>query len=171
MLESLVNITVLDNTAFCFAKHGKEFCKKFYIQFFSDREAAKLLWKCYTSFTNLIEPEQEAVKLREKLLGKRPISTLRKISKWYNNEMNLIELAKNIDVTDKGLKHRINRVSGERVCNDVISASEDEDKKKDIDEPQTSTNLVELSNTEVTKWKNVVPHIKVSSEETVLKKI
>ena len=171
MLESLVNITVLDNTAFCFAKHGKEFCKKFYIKFFSDREAAKLLWKCYTSFTNLIEPEQEAVKLREKLLGKRPISTLRKISKWYNNEMNLIELAKNIDVTDKGLKHRINRVSGERVCNDVISASEDEDKKKDIDEPQTSTNLVELSNTEVTKWKNVVPHNKVSSEETVLKKI
>ena len=85
--------------------------------------------------------------------------------------MNLIELAKNIDVSDKGLKHRINRVSGERVCNDVISASEDEDKKKDIDEPQTSTNLVELSNTEVTKWKNVVPHNKVSSEETVLKKI
>ena len=74
--------------------------------------------------------------------------------------MNLIELAKNIDVTDKGLKHRINRVS-----------SEDENKKKDIDEPQTSTNLVELSNTEVTKWKNVVPHNKVSSEETVLKKI
>ena len=171
MLESLVNITVLDNTAFCFAKHGKEFCKKFYIQFFSGREAAKLLRKCYTSFTNLIEPEQEAVKLREELLGKRPISTLRKISKWYNNEMNLIELAKNIDVTDKGLKHRINRVSGERVCNDVISASEDENKKKDIDEPQTSTNLVELSNTEVTKWKNVVPHNKVSSEETVLKKI
>ena len=160
MLESLVNITVLDNTAVCFAKHGKEFCKKFYIQFFSGREAAKLLRKCYTSFTNLIDPEQESVKLREELLGKRPISTLRKISKWYNNEMNLIELAKNIDVTDKGLKHRINRVS-----------SEDENKKKDIDEPQTSTNLVELSNTEVTKWKNVVPHNKVSSEETVLKKI
>lgn len=143
-----------------------------------------LLWKCYTSFTNLIEPEQKAVKLREELLGKRPISTLRKISKWYNNKMNLTELEKNIDVTDKGLKHRINRVSGERVCNDVISASEDEygnsntlintnssNKKKNIDEPQTSTNLVELSNTEVTKWKNVVPHNKVSSEETVLKKI
>ena len=98
--------------------------------------------------------------------------------------MNLTELEKNIDVTDKGLKHRINRVSGERVCNDVISASEDEygnsntlintnssNKKKNIDEPQTSTNLVELSNTEVTKWKNVVPHNKVSSEEIVLKKI
>ena len=42
----------LDNIAFCFAKHGKGVCKKIYIQFFSNREAARLSWKCYTSFTN-----------------------------------------------------------------------------------------------------------------------
>ena len=72
-------------------------------------------WKCYTSFRNLSEPGQKAVKLREELLGKKLIQTSRKISKWYKNKINLIELEKNIDVTDTGLEYQISRFQDERV--------------------------------------------------------
>ena len=39
----------LDNIAHCFAKHSTETCKKFYVQFFSNRKAVRLslsLCKC-----------------------------------------------------------------------------------------------------------------------------
>ena len=72
-------------------------------------------WKCYTSFGNLSEPGQKAVNLREELLGKKLIQTSRKISKWYKNKINLIELEKNIDVTDTGLEYQISRFQDERV--------------------------------------------------------
>ena len=83
---------------------------------------------------------------------------------------NLVELEKNIDITDKGLEQQISRFQDERVLkDDVISSGEDEDgnsntlidtnsinKKKDIDKPQASTNVVEPCNSEDTKWKDVV---------------
>ena len=48
----------LDSVAHCFAKHGTEVCKKFYVQFFSNREAARLLWKCMDLFTNIDSDEK-----------------------------------------------------------------------------------------------------------------
>ena len=48
----------LDNIAHCFAKHGKEVCKKFYVQFFSAREAARLSWKCYQIYQPITKEEK-----------------------------------------------------------------------------------------------------------------
>ena len=49
----------LDNIAYCFGKHSKEVCKKFYVQFFSTREAARLVGnviKCITLRKKRVDP-------------------------------------------------------------------------------------------------------------------
>ena len=56
---------------------------------------------------------------------KEAIPTSRKISKWYKNKINLGELEKNIDLTDKGLEYQIDRFQDEIVLKDgVLSASD-----------------------------------------------
>ena len=37
----------LDCTAYSFAKHSKEVCERFYVQYISNTEAATLSWNCY----------------------------------------------------------------------------------------------------------------------------
>ena len=48
----------LDSVAHCFAKHGTEVYKKFYVQFFSNRDVARLSWKCMDLFTNIDSDEK-----------------------------------------------------------------------------------------------------------------
>ena len=54
----------LDKIAYSFAKHSKEVCKRFYVQYFSKREAAKLSWKCYSLSKPLTQEEKNTVKKR-----------------------------------------------------------------------------------------------------------
>ena len=37
----------LENIAYAFAKHDKKTCCRFYVQFWNNREAVRLSWKCY----------------------------------------------------------------------------------------------------------------------------
>ena len=52
----------LDNIAHCFAKHSKETFKKFYVNFSSKREAARLSWKSLQMFTLIKEEEKVEAK-------------------------------------------------------------------------------------------------------------
>ena len=57
----------LDNIAHCFAKHSTQTCKKFYVQFFSNREAACLSWKSLQMFTNIAKEEQKAIEMKRRM--------------------------------------------------------------------------------------------------------
>ena len=57
----------LDNIAHCFAKHSTQTCKKFYVQFFSNREAARLSWKSLQMFTNIAKEEQKAIEMKRRM--------------------------------------------------------------------------------------------------------
>lgn len=72
----------LDSVPHCFAKHGTKVCKRFYVQFFSNREAARLSWKCTNLFTHVNQDEEKTVSLREKLLSKAKVPNSTKIKKW-----------------------------------------------------------------------------------------
>ena len=54
----------LGSIAYSFAKHSKEVCKKFYVQYISNREAARLSWNCYLMSKPLNQEEEKAVKAR-----------------------------------------------------------------------------------------------------------
>ena len=55
----------LDCVALFFIKHGAEVCKKFYLQFLLNREAACLSRKCVNVFTNTYGNDEKAGNLRE----------------------------------------------------------------------------------------------------------
>ena len=56
----------LDNIAYYFGKHTKKVCKKFYLQFWSNREAARLSWKVHQMCNS--ENDSKAIELREQIL-------------------------------------------------------------------------------------------------------
>ena len=86
----------LDNIAYCFGKYSKEVCKKFYIQFYSTREAAKLSWKFHNMYNT--EKEKKAVDLREEMLKNRSYPDVEEIEAWMNNRINILKLSgANID--------------------------------------------------------------------------
>lgn len=73
----------LDNIVHCFAKHSNETCKKCYVQFFSNREAARLSWKCLQIFTPIKEEEKRAIEMRQSKLSQSSIPTAEKVKSWY----------------------------------------------------------------------------------------
>ena len=109
----------LDNIAHCFAEHSTETCKKFYVQFFSNREAARLLWKCLHMITPITEEEKRAIEMSRSKLSKSSIPTAEKIKSWYHDIRNALKLSKDLDLTDKGLEVLIKKFSNElRVTED-----------------------------------------------------
>ena len=70
VITELICLTseIIDYVAHCFAKHGVELCLKFCLQFLSNREAARLSWKCVNVFTDTSGNDEKAGNLQEKLL-------------------------------------------------------------------------------------------------------
>ena len=99
----------LDNIAHCFAKHSTQACKKFYVQFFSNKEAARLSWKSLQMFTNIAKEEKKAIKIRERKLCKTSILSSEKIKSWYKDIRNVLKLSDDLDLTDKALEALINQ--------------------------------------------------------------
>ena len=99
----------LDNIAHCFANHSTQTCKKFYVQFFSNKEAARLSWKSLQMFTNIAKEEKKAIKIRERKLCKTSILSSEKIKSWYKDIRNVLKLSDDLDLTDKALEALINQ--------------------------------------------------------------
>ena len=100
----------LDNIAFCFGKHTKEVCKKFYVQFWSNREAARLSWKVHQMCSS--ENEKKAIQLKEQLLQSKSRPQVDEIERWVKNRLNQLRLS-GTDVADKGLLNLVKRFSDE----------------------------------------------------------
>ena len=118
---------ILDNIAHCFAKHNTQTCKKFYVQFFSNREAQRLSWKSLQMFTNIAKEEEKAIKLRESKLCKTFIPTSEKIKSWYKDIRNILKLSDDPDLTDKGLEALINQFKNEMRVDEDLNSNDDED--------------------------------------------
>ena len=80
----------LENIAHCFAKHDKKVCKRFYVQFWNNREAVRLSWKCYSMYKYLSEMDQKAVNQWENILGKKVLPSS-DIKRWYEQKKNMIK--------------------------------------------------------------------------------
>ena len=52
----------LYSIAHCYGKHGVEVCKKYFAQFYSNREAAELSWKSYQRCRTLTKEEEKSIK-------------------------------------------------------------------------------------------------------------
>lgn len=90
----------LGNIAYCFGNHTKEVCPEFYVQFWSNREAAQLSWKVHKMVIS--EIEDKAAKLREKMLEKKKMPEVQDIEWWITNWMNSLKLSRT-DVDDPSL--------------------------------------------------------------------
>ena len=99
-----------DNIAYCFGKHTKEVCKKFYVQFWSNREAARLSWKVHKMYNS--EKDTKAIQLREEILEDKKIPDANNIKRWITNRINKLKLS-GTDVEDQGLMNLVKRFRDE----------------------------------------------------------
>ena len=98
----------LDNIAYCFGKHSKKVCKKFYIQFYSTREAVRLSWKCHNIYNT--EKEKKAVDLREEMLNNRSYPNVEQIETWITSRINILKLS-GMNVDDPGLMNIVKQTT------------------------------------------------------------
>ena len=93
------NISTL---ATCFAKHSEAVCKKYYVRHFSEREAARISWSCYSMYKTS-DDVKKASKMRADVIKKRPIASSKDIKRWLKEIMNKIKLLTNISIEDANL--------------------------------------------------------------------
>ena len=108
----------LENIAYAFAKQDKKTCRRFYVQFWNNREAVRLSWKCYEMLRPLTEDDKKAVQVREKSLEKKLVPSVQDIRKWYETKKNLIKVTSKLDARDEGLETIIKSCSNERILKD-----------------------------------------------------
>ena len=102
----------------CFAKHGKKVCKHLYVQFWNNREAVRLSWKCHNMFRLLSDTDKQAVEQRESVLSKKALPTSSDIQRWYDQKRNLTKVTSRLDARDEGLENMIKSYSNERLLKD-----------------------------------------------------
>ena len=88
------NISTL---ATCFAKHSEAVCKKYYVQHFSEREAARISWSCYNMYKTT-DDVRKASKIRADVIKKRPMASSKDIKCWMKEIINKIKLLTNITI-------------------------------------------------------------------------
>ena len=104
----------LENIAYAFAKHDKKTCCRFYVQFWNNREAVRLWWKCYEMLRPLTADDKKAVQVREKSLEKKLVPSVEDI----RTRKNLIKVTSKLDARDEGLETIIKSCSNERILKD-----------------------------------------------------
>ena len=100
----------ISNIASCFAKHSEKVCKKFYVQHFSEREAAWLSWSCY----NMYKPPadiKKATSIRKTAIEKAKVPCASTIKKWLQDIINKIRLLTNITIEDKNIMKELEKLS------------------------------------------------------------
>ena len=157
----------LDNIAHCFAKHSKETCKKFYVQFFSNREAARLSWKCFQMLNPIKKEEQRAIEMRQSKLSKCSIPTAEKVKSWYQEIKNILKLSKDLDLTDKGLEALIKEFS-----NELRVTPNEQDISNDEEVPEVPPQIsVETSTERVSTLLEDKPHFSIETSTKTTNKI
>ena len=108
----------LENIAYTFAKHDKKTWRRFYVQFWNNREVVRLSWKCYEMLRPLTADDKKAVQVRETSLGKMSVPSVQDIRKWHETKKNLIKVTSKLHARDEGWETIIKSYSDERILND-----------------------------------------------------
>ena len=108
----------MENIAYAFAKHDKKTCHRFYVQFWNNREAVRLSWKCCEMLQPLTADDKKVVQMRETSLEKKSVQSVQDIRKWYETKKNLIKVTSKLDARDEGLETIIKSYSDERILKD-----------------------------------------------------
>ena len=109
------------------------------MQFFSNREAARLSWKSWQMIKTIGNEKEKAISIRESKLAKSSIPTPDKIKSWYQQLQNILKLSEDLDLNDKGLDTLIAQFSKETQLNkDLDSSDEEEVQEEDPVGPLTS---------------------------------
>ena len=89
---------------------GKFFGKRFYVQYISNREVARLSWNCYSMSKPLNQEEEKAVKARQDVFGKKSVPTFRDLEKFYKQMKYKVKISSQVDVIDEGLKKKFKTI-------------------------------------------------------------
>ena len=100
----------ISNLATCWAKHSEKVCKKYYIQHFSEREAARISWACYNMYKTP-EDVKKAVNMREKIIKNVKVAKSNQIRKWIKDIINKIKLVTIITIEDARLMKELEKLS------------------------------------------------------------
>ena len=106
---SRIRISVL-TIASCFRNHSEKVCKKYYVQHYSEREAARLSWKCYKMYKPK-EDMKKAAEVRNKAIQKARIPSARKIQKWMEEIIRKIQLLTNFTIEDTNVMKELEKLA------------------------------------------------------------
>ena len=102
----------VETIANCFAKHGEKVCKKYYIQAFSERSAARISWDCYSLYKSQ-DNLKAAAAIRTKKLKTASLPTVSKIKNWIEEAVSRIRIDSNTNVEDKNLMKELQKLQTE----------------------------------------------------------
>ena len=103
----------LSSIANCFAKHIEKVCKKYYVRHFSEREAARLSWECYSRYKPS-EDATKASKIRAAAIKRCRVPNVKSIKKWLNDVVAKVKLVSNETVEDENLMKGLEKFSLEQ---------------------------------------------------------
>ena len=97
----------------CFAEHSEKVCKKYYVQHFSERAAARILWDCSERYKPRPDVKKTA-KVRNAAIKRSRILLVRSIKKWIHVIVHRIKLFFNVTVQDDNLIKKLDKLNLEQ---------------------------------------------------------
>ena len=96
-----------------FAKHSEKICKKYYVQHFSERAAARISWDCYKRYKPQADLKKTA-KLRDTAIKRSRTPSVHAIKKWIQDIAHRIRLYSNENVVDDNLMKALEKLDLEQ---------------------------------------------------------
>ena len=103
----------MSTIANCFAKHSEKVCKKYYVQHFSERAAARISWDCYKRYKPQADVKK-AAKLRDVAIKRSRTPSVHSIKKWIQDIVHRIRLYSNVTVVDNNLMKELEKLDLEQ---------------------------------------------------------
>lgn len=100
----------ISTIASCFGKHSEKVCKKHYVQHYSERDAARLSWKCYKMYKPK-DDMKKAAEVRNKAIQKARIPSAWKIQKWMEEIIRKIQLLTNFTIEDTNVMKELEKLA------------------------------------------------------------
>ena len=103
----------MSTIANCFAKHSEKVYKRFYVQHYSERGAARISWE----LDQLYKPQedlQNASRVRSIALENKAMPTITTIKKWIQDLVDRIRLNTNVTVEDENPMKTLSKLGKEQ---------------------------------------------------------
>ena len=108
LLTEIVSLGKESTIANCFAKYSEKVRKKYYVQHFSERAAARISWDCYKRY----KPQagvKKAAKLGDTAIKRSRTPSVCAIKKWIQDIVHRIRLYLNVTVVDDNLTKELEK--------------------------------------------------------------